>query len=132
VNDEKTFARSDHPRGDDRPLFVPLKTAYFEAFANGSKTEELRRYGPRWNERTCVVGRPVVLSKGYGKAHRLDGRIGKFKKQHGSTFGSTYRAAIQEVFGTLDIDIACFAIQIDSATDSHQEHAVTTRRSEAP
>ena len=93
-----------------KPMFIPLKTEYFEAFADGSKREELRRYGPRWNEKTCPVCRDVVLSKGYGKRHRMTGRIWKFKRQHGSTFGSTYRAAILDVFGTLDIEIACIAI----------------------
>jgi len=93
-----------------KPLFVPLKTEYFEAFASGKKTEELRAYGPRWNEKTCMAGRDVVLSKGYGKQSRMTGRVWKFKKQHGSLFGSTYKAAILEVFGTLDIDIACISI----------------------
>lgn len=46
-----------------KPLFVPLKTEYYEAFADGSKREELRRYGPRWNEKTCAVGRPVDEAK---------------------------------------------------------------------
>lgn len=58
------------------PLFVPLKREFFEAFAAGTKTREFRKYGPRWNERTCRRGRPVVLSMGYGKAHRLRGRVG--------------------------------------------------------
>lgn len=92
------------------PLFVPLKTKYFNEFASGEKTEELRAYGPRWNENTCPIGRQVTLSHGYGKNQRLTGKIWRFKKQHGSTFGSTYRQAIIEVFGTLDIDIACISI----------------------
>jgi len=96
-----------------KPLFIPLKTEYYEAFADGSKREELRRYGPRWNERTCGVGRDVVLSKGYGKQHRMTGRIWKFNRQHGSTFGSTYKAAILAVFGTLDIEIACISILVE-------------------
>lgn len=93
-----------------KPLFIPLKTAYYEAFASGEKCEELRLYGPRWNERCCAPGRQVVLSKGYGKGHRMAGRIWRFKRQHGSTFGSTYRAAIMDVFGTLDVDIAVISI----------------------
>ena len=92
------------------PLFIPLKREYFEAFKCGSKTEEFRRYGPRWNERACTVGRPVTLSLGYGTAHRLTGTIWRFKKQRGSTFGSTYKADILAVFGTLDIEIACISI----------------------
>lgn len=58
-----------------KPLFIPLKSEYFNAFMVGSKTSEWRLYGPRWNERTCVTGRDVILSKGYGKAHRLSGIV---------------------------------------------------------
>jgi len=61
-----------------KPLFIPLKTKYFEAFENGSKDTEYRPYGKRWNERTCPVGRPVVLSRGYGKQRRLEGVIERF------------------------------------------------------
>jgi hypothetical protein len=101
-----------------KPLFVPLKTKYYNDFASGEKNEELRAYGPRWNERTCTVGRPVTLSHGYGKKKRLKGTIARFKKQHGSTFGSTYKIAILDVFGTLDIYIACILI-----ADIKQEEA---------
>jgi hypothetical protein len=96
-----------------RALFVPLRREFFEAFAAGRKTDELRRYGPRWNERTCRIGRPVVLSLGYGKRQRIVGRVERFKKQHGSTFGSTYRASIERIYGTLDIDIACISIALE-------------------
>ncbi len=95
-----------------KPLFIPLKSEHFEAFRNGSKRHELRKYGPRWNERTCEVGRYVDLSKGYGLKHRLGGRILSFKRQHGRTFGSTYRADILAIYGTLDIEIACIEIEV--------------------
>ncbi len=94
----------------EKPLFIPLQGKWFDAFAAGTKRDELRLYGPRWNERTCREGRNVVLSRGYGKAHRLAGRVWKFKRQSGHLFGSTYRAAIQEVFGTLDVEIAVISI----------------------
>ena len=93
-----------------KPLFLPLKTIYYEAFKDGSKTEELRRYGKRWNKETCVVGRKVVLSKGYGKQDRMIGVIWRFKKQHGFLFGATDRPSILGVYGTLDIDIAVISI----------------------
>lgn len=95
-----------------KPLFIPLVGKYFDAFADGSKRDELRLYGPRWNENTCAKDRPVVISRGYGKAHRLNGRVQSFKKQRGTTFGSTYRKAIQEVYGTLEVDIACISIEV--------------------
>lgn len=56
----------------DRPLFIPLKTEYYEAFESGEKGTEYRKYGPRWNEETCYAGRPVILSKGYGKHARIN------------------------------------------------------------
>lgn len=63
---------SDDPM---KPLFIPLKTEYFEAFKAGTKDTEYRQHGPRWNEDTCYAGRKVVLSKGYGKTERLSGVI---------------------------------------------------------
>jgi len=58
-----------------KPLFIPLKTEYFNAFKSGEKFIEYRAYGPRWNEKTCPAGRRVVLSKGYGKHERITGVI---------------------------------------------------------
>ena len=95
----------------ERPLFIPLKTKWFEQFKSGEKRSELRLYGPRWNETTCRIGRSVVISKGYGKAERLAGTIREFYKRRGDTFGSTYQAAIVECFGSTDVDIA--EIRID-------------------
>jgi hypothetical protein len=62
-----------------KPLFIPLKTEYFEAFRAGTKDTEYRRHGSLWNEDVCQVGRPVVLSKGYGKSERLSGVITGFE-----------------------------------------------------
>lgn len=67
--------------GEDRdpsrfpPLFIPLKTKYFEMFKLRIKDTEWRRYGPRWNERTCFAGRGAVLSRGYGRHARLGGVV---------------------------------------------------------
>jgi len=111
------------------PLFIPLKTEFFDAFASGEKTEELRAYGPRWNEQTCAIGRNVTLSKGYGKQNRLTGKIWKFKKQHATLFGSTYKAAIKSVFGTLDIEIACISIaDLEPLTDIRMPERIQRRR----
>lgn len=66
-----------------KPLFIPLKREFFEAFARGEKTHEYRLNGPRWNERVCVPGRAVVLSLGYGKQRRLTGTITSFTRHDG-------------------------------------------------
>lgn len=59
----------------EKPLFIPLKREWFDAFARGDKTEEWRKHGPRWNVRTCRAGRAVILSLGYSTPHRLSARI---------------------------------------------------------
>jgi len=61
-----------------KPLFIPLKGEYFDQFQAGTKDTEYRVYGPRWNERTCAVGREVVLSRGVWQgtsAARHGGRL---------------------------------------------------------
>lgn len=62
-----------------KPLFIPLKSEWFDAFASGKKKTEYRRLGGPWNAKTCSVGRTVVLSRGYGKQARLRGRIIAFR-----------------------------------------------------
>jgi len=101
-------------------LFLPLKTEYYRAFESGAKTEELRLYGKRWNESVCRIGREVILSKGYGKSERLVGVITSFKKQSGHTFGLTYKQAIMGCYETLDVEIACFGINV-TQVDRHNK-----------
>lgn len=50
---------------EEKPLFIPLKTQWFREFEAGTKDTEYRAYGPRWNERTCRVGRKATISHGY-------------------------------------------------------------------
>lgn len=61
-----------------RPLFVPLKAEFYHAFVAGSKTIEYRKYGKRWNEKTCPPGRRVTISNGYGKRNRRSGVVSTF------------------------------------------------------
>ena len=78
----KSPAQKEHPcvpENRKRPLFIPLYSKWFYQFKSGGKSAEYRTYGPRWNEKTCFVGRAVVLSKGYGKAERLTGVVNKFE-----------------------------------------------------
>lgn len=74
-----------------KPLFIPLKSEFFEAFENGTKDTEYRPYGPRWNEKTCSIGRDVVLSYGYGKQRRLRGVVVGFEASYAPTWTDTWR-----------------------------------------
>lgn len=64
---------------NDKPLFIPLRTEWFRRFEDGSKRTEYRAYGPRWNERTCRVGRAATISHGYS-GKRLHGHVNRFAK----------------------------------------------------
>lgn len=93
---------------DPAPLFIPLKREWFEAFRDGRKSVEYRPYGPRWNERTCQLGRPVVLSLGYGKHRRLQGRIVQFVV---STSASKTKSWIS-CYGPGECRVACIHIEV--------------------
>lgn len=96
----------------DKPLFIPLQTPYYLAFQNGDKTEELRRYGPGWNENTCYPGRAVTLSKGYGKQQRMAGIITSFRTCHATELPTKAQADVLVVYGSLDLVIACIGIKV--------------------
>jgi len=87
-----------------KPLFVPLKRQYFDAFASGEKRIEYRAYGPRWHEGTIVPGRPVTLSCGYS-GPRLEGTVTALR-----TVSSDSRKFLREFFGT---GVTVAAVHID-------------------
>lgn len=62
-----------------KPLFIPLKELGFHQFATLVKVDEFRPEGPRWNAETCRIGRPVVLSCGYGVRRRLAGIVAGYR-----------------------------------------------------
>lgn len=93
-----------------KPLFIPLKAKFFDQFKAGTKTTEYRLRGPRWNAETCWLGRPVILSKGYGKAERLTGKVVGFSYH-------TIPAAIPgwlECYGPGAGDAACIRIEVQN------------------
>lgn len=94
------------------PLFVPLKTEFYDDFDAGRKPSELRLYGERWNEKTCPPGRPVILSKGYGKKHRLRGVITAFRRCKSNTLDPLSQIQIAACYGPGIHDIAEIFIRI--------------------
>lgn len=108
------------PANEQTPLFIPLKTEYYNAFCNGTKKVEYRKYGPGWNERTCQVGRRVVISKGYGRQHRRTGTIFGFKKLKGPTHTKAFRDCYGPDFAGY---AACIAIDLDEPVETcHTPH----------
>lgn len=92
----------------EKAIFLPLKTEYYDAFADGRKDTEYRPYGIIWNERTCRVGRAVVLSKGYGKQSRLRGVVVGFERQRTSRPSAAWVAC----YGSRECDMACIQIKV--------------------
>lgn len=89
-----------------KPLFIPLKREWFEAFRDGRKAIEYRPLGPRWNSKTCTIGRPVTLSLGYGKQNRLTGTVTEFWSSEALT------PAFISIYGT-DRVMACIRIALN-------------------
>lgn len=102
------------------PLFIPLMTRFYRAFEDGSKTVELRLYGKRWNEQTCPVGRPVVLSHGYGKKERMQGVISGFSVDVAPTKTDAWRECYGDTPGCL---AACIAINLAANPQQGHDHA---------
>lgn len=99
-----------------KPLFIPLKAEFFDAFERGDKTHEYRAYGPRWNEKTCVPGRLVTLSRGYGKQKRLQGRVKSFRRH--DTAPPEIREAWARCYGNRALPVADIEIELTPATES--------------
>jgi len=93
----------------ERPLFIPLKTEYYEAFVSGEKIVEYRKYGPRWNAEVCKIGRKVIISKGYGKQNRKTGVISGFGRIQFKDAPPT----VSDVYPLGEPDIAAIGIRLD-------------------
>ena len=93
----------------EKPLFIPLNREHYCAFVDGSKGDEQRLYGSRWNEKTCRVGRAATLSYGYGKKKRMSGVVTSFER---IPFAQASKAA-QEIYADRPDDIAVIGIEVD-------------------
>jgi hypothetical protein len=91
-----------------KPLFIPLKAEFYEAFATGSKDTEYRLYGARWNEHTCAIGRAVVLSYGYGVQRRMSGVVVGFTRSRQVMASEAWLKCYGEKLG----EAACIQIKI--------------------
>lgn len=94
-----------------KPLFLPLNSEYYDAFADGSKTTEYRQVGGPWNEDTCTPGRRITLSKGYGKQSRMSGVITKFQRRRVTSLSYAARRAVETLYGPVK-EIAAISIDV--------------------
>ncbi|WP_434513816.1 hypothetical protein AB6Q56_14645 [Dechloromonas sp. ARDL1] len=97
---------------NEKPLFIPLKREYFEQFARGDKEWEFRQEGPRWNSRTCRIGRRVVLSLGYGKKHRMFGEVVDYRLDN----APTQTPAWKDCYGDKGGLAACIKIKLEGGS----------------
>jgi hypothetical protein len=93
--------------------FRPAQDQVLRGAKRDDKHSEHRLCRPRWNEKTCPPGRPILLSKGYGKQHSLQGVITEFLKRDAKTFGSTYRDSMLRLYGKLDKPTAEIRIKLE-------------------
>ena len=96
----------------NKPIFLPLNSDHFYSFGSGLKDTEYRLYGPRWNENTCTIGRPVTISKGYGKHDRLAGTVVSFDRKKLNELPDYDQAAVRAIYGDNPGDIACIGIDV--------------------
>ena len=96
-----------------KPIFIPLKSQYFEDFKNGSKRIEYRRAGVgQFTLAKCTPGREVTLSKGYGTRDRIRGTVVRsWIERHEYPTG-----AIAQCYGTEPIDIIAIEIAVDRSS----------------
>jgi hypothetical protein len=88
-----------------KPFFMPLKTEYFEQFKNGTKSYELRKYSNRFCRAKFPIGRHVILSKGYGKKHRLIGTVAHINIVMADELSIIDRKAVVDCYGNGEIKI---------------------------
>ncbi len=71
------------PPAKMKPLFLALKAIYYDAFLAGTKDTKYRLAGRGgWNAKTCVIGRRITLSRGYGKQQRMKRIIRGFEERY--------------------------------------------------
>ncbi len=99
-----------------KPVFIPLKRQYFEAFKSGHKKIEYRRIGGQFTLANCFPGREVTLSLGYGTRLRLRGTVIRSWVEH----YEQPTGAIADCYGTEPIDILAVEILIDRGQNQWQ------------
>jgi hypothetical protein len=86
-------------------IFVPLRSEHWAAFRDLRKSIEWRAWGARWNDRTIVPGRTIILSKGYTR-DRLHGVVVKVHRVPRALAPDGARAIYPDVETFCAIEIA--------------------------
>lgn len=113
AEDKALAAQVGTAPSDEKPLFIPLRREYFEAFRSGTKREEYRKTGGRWNARTCRPGRAAVLSLGYGKKSRVEARVAYFRRVPLCSLPQDARDTIRAIYGPVET-VACIGLNVEA------------------
>jgi len=97
------------------PLFLPLKTEFFNAFKDGTKTHEYRRHGRQFTKKNWFPGRRVNLRRGYSTNDNLYGTVTSFKVFRKSEIIGSLAKTITDLYGPEDEEICEIGIEIDEA-----------------
>lgn len=92
-----------------KPIFIPLKREYYNAFKSGHKQIEYRRVGGQFTKANCTPGREVTLSLGYGSRNRIKGTVLRSWIEH----HEHPTGPIADCYGTEPIDILAIQILVD-------------------
>lgn len=103
---------------ENKPLFVALKTKFYEQFKYGLKRYELRKLNSNFNAQTCKIGKAVILSKGYGNHERLGCYITSYKEVNGSDLPLNMQKSAREVYGTATLRFAIIGLSKPRKLDS--------------
>lgn len=104
------------PTNEPQPLFIPLSRQFWTLFSSGQKDTEYRRYGPKWNEDVCTIGRRVTLSNGYTR-RRISGTIRSFIVRRLYQCYPSEQVELKELWQELTRNSKIACIGIDVVTD---------------
>lgn len=94
-----------------KPLLIPTTPADIQALLEGTRNKIFLLNGDRWNATTCFVGRPVFLSKGYGK-RGVNGVISSFEALPVGALDPDSRKLVTDLFGELRPSVKIAVIEI--------------------
>jgi len=96
---------------NDKALFIPLNTEYYNQFESGEKDTEYRILGPRWNLKCIWIGRKVTISKGYGKQNRIKGEVTDLKIIERGCLPESVQNDLDKIYSEDKTTVICITVK---------------------